>query len=225
MRIDAPEQRDAPAGLFPLLVTLGLGAAGCLGALPLTRSGAPEPLAFLAWAALFAPVAGALAVHARLTPLPWGFAAPSSWVVGLVWCAASSPRLVPTPLWAAAAWMGLFALGAAGAQLWARRDSSATYVAVLASLALSVAAWAPGVVGAPWSSEVTALLLDLSPLSLVTECAGVDWMRTPLVYETAQTDRFERAAWRGELAGPVCLLVGYASWALARRVRRREPPV
>ncbi len=226
--LDLSEAADAQRGLRPLLATLALGAAGWLGAVLSVHSGASDPAAFLAWVALMAPVAGAFAVQAHLAPLPWGAAAPSSWVLGLVWCAASSQRIVPTPLWGAAAWMGLFALGAAGAQLWtqltAQRDARAAYVATLAALALSCAAWAPGLAGAPWSPELTELLLDLSPLTLVAECAGLDWMRTPLVYDAAQTDRLERAAWRGELAGPLCLLVGYVSWALARRVRCCAPP-
>lgn len=221
--LGASDERGAHSSLRPLLATLALSALGGLGALPSLSSGAGDPAAFLAWVALLAPAAGAFAVHLQLSPLPWGAAAPSSWVLGLVWCAAASPRIVPTPLWGAAAWMGLFALGAAGAQLWARRDLKPTYVAALASLALASAAWAPGRAGAPWSPDVTALWLDLSPLTLVAECAGLDWMRTPLVYDAAQTDRLERVAWRGELAGPLCLLVGYASWALARRVRSSEP--
>lgn len=207
-----------------LVWTLALAALGWIGAAPLGARGSGDPLLVLVWAALAAPVAGAIAARASLGPWPWGLAAPSAWVLALVWTGASSPRDVPTPLWAAGAWMGLFALGAAASELLGKRDVRAPYVAALISLALNCAAWAPGKLGAPWSAETTALLIDLSPVALVAECAGLDWMRVEWLYEAAQTDRFERAAWRGELAGPTCLLVGYAAWAFARFVGRAPRP-
>jgi len=196
--------------------TLALVAVGALGAAPIDppgpRTGA-DPLFALVWIALCAPTLGALAARLRLPPWPYGFAVPGAWGVILVMAASTSPRVVPTPLWAAAAWVGLFALGASVAQF--SKSARTPYAIALASTAASCAAWLPGALGSLWPPSVARILLDLSPVSFVVECAGLDWMRQEFVYSTVQTDRFERHAWSGALAGPTCLLVGYAAWAAA----------
>lgn len=224
----ASEQRAASAGRA-LLATLALALLGLVGALPLDPPGpyaGADPLFALAWAAVLAPVAGALAVQLRVPPWPYGIAVPAAWVGAVLWGALHSPRLVPTPLWAAAAWMGLFALGGAVAELARPRPLRAVYAIALAACALNLAPFGPGLAGVPWPPEVAARLLDFAPLTLVIESAGIDWQRHEFVYRAAQTDRFERAAFSGALAGPLCLLLGYAAWVGAwAAVRRRTAAV
>jgi hypothetical protein len=59
------------------------------------------------------------------------------------------------------------------------------------------------------SPERAALWLDLSPLTLAAEAAGIDWMRHPSIYDAAGTDWFSgaRRPYRGLEAG-VALVVG-----------------
>lgn len=76
----------------------------------------------------------------------------------------------------------------------------------------------------PWSPEVAARLLDLSPMTLLMESAGVDWMRHPAIYEAAGTDRIGpglRSVFRGPVAGSATLLVGCATLAAHALHRRR----
>lgn len=202
-----------------------IALAGFVGALPLDPPGprvGADPLFAVTWAALLAPIAGAAAAGLRLPPWPYGLAAPASWAFALVWASAASQRLVPTPLWSAAAWMGLFALGAACVAPFERDRARAVFAVALASAAANVAVFAPGWLGSRWPPNVASVLLDLAPVTFVAECAGVDWMRQAGVYEIVQTDRFERAAWSGQLAGPVCLVVGYAAWAALHYATRRR---
>jgi len=224
----ASEPRDASARRA-LLATLALALLGFVGALPLDPPGpyaGADPLFALAWAAVIAPVAGAAAVWLRVPPWPYGLAAPAAWVGAVLWGAVHSPRLVPTPLWAAAAWIGLFALGGAAAELARSRPARAVYALALATCALNLAPFAPGLIGAPWPPAVSSRLLDFAPLTLVIESAGLDWQRHEFVYRAAQTDRFERAAFSGALAGPLCLLLGYVAWVGAwTAVRRRTAAV
>jgi hypothetical protein len=221
----APESSAERQSLRNLAWTLALAAVGALGALPLDppgpRSGA-DPLFALVWAASAAPIAGACAGRLRLTPWTFGLAAPAAWTLALVWASTDSPRLAPTPLWAAAAWMGLFAFGAAAGRASAERSSQAPWLVALAATALNAAAWAPGALGSPWAPHIASTLLDLAPVTLVVECAGLDWMRHDFLYRAVQTDRFERAAWSGALAGPSCLLLGYSTWTAVEVLARRR---
>lgn len=76
----------------------------------------------------------------------------------------------------------------------------------------------------PWSPEVAARLLDVSPRTLLMESAGVDWMRHPAVYEAVGTDRIGpglRSVFRGPVAGSATLLVGCVALA-ARALHRRR---
>ncbi len=216
-------ERQALRSLTWTLVLASLGALGA-GALdpPGPRAGA-DPLFAMVWAGIAAPLAGALAGRLRLTPWTYGLAAPAAWTLALVWASTDSPRIAPTPLWAAAAWMGLFALGGALGRFRAERTSQAPYYVALGATALNAAAWAPGALGSPWPPELASALLDLAPVTLVVECAGLDWMRHGFLYDTLQTDRFERAAWSGVQAGPTCLLLGYSAWAAVEVLARRQP--
>ena len=113
----------------------------------------------------------------------------------------------------------------AGPRIAVRRPplerAGAAGVLLLVTLLLSLAPARAGLAHDPWPPAVASRLLDLSPTVLVMECAGSDWMRHPLVYEPVGSDRFERRAWRGTLAGPTLLLVGYLFAAGAYLASRR----
>jgi hypothetical protein len=212
----APRKAPIPAAL-PLAA---LALAGALGAWPL--AGSADPVAALFWIAVLAPAAGALAAAAGLALVPLG------WLVPLLWCApvwfATGARPFPTLGWSALAWSGLFAAGSAWGTLNRKRGGSA-WTAAGAALALTGALAllpARAALGArPWPASVAPTLLDLSPSALVVECAGVDWMRHAAVYDPVGTDRFERRAWRGALAGPAALVLGCALAAAAHLAGRR----
>jgi hypothetical protein len=205
-----PHARAASSAL--LLAALAL--VGALGAWP--RAGAADPIAALFWLAVLAPAAGVLSAGRGLALLPAG------WLVPALWCAplwpASSARPLPSPWWSALAWTGLFAAGSAWGTLVRRRAGDA-WAAAGAALALAgLLALLPcraALGGRPWPSATARALLDASPSALIIECAGVDWMRHAAVYDPVGTDRFERRAWRGALAGPTALVLGCALAAAA----------
>ncbi len=201
-----------------------LFVAGSLGAWPIGPAG-PDPVAALAWLAILAPAAGLLAAARGLALFPWGWLVPALWVLPLAWAAARSPRPIPALAWAALCWTGLWAAGAglgvvARARGW--NPWSAAGLLLLASGALALAPARGAIASTPWPVPAARTLLDLAPTSLVIESAGIDWMRHPAVYDPVQSDRFERRAWRGALAGPVLLLVGCLLAVLARRLLARE---
>jgi hypothetical protein len=215
--------RQARARRTALLVA-ALALAGALGAWPFAS--ASDPVAALFWIAVLAPAAGALAAGLGVAIVPAG------WLVPVLWCAplwlASSARPLPSLGWSALAWGGLYAAGSALGTLARRRGGSA-WTAAAAALALSGAlALLPAraaLGGRPWPSGIARALLDLSPSALVIESAGVDWMRHAAVYDPVGTDRFERRAWRGALAGPTALVLGcaLAAAALLAPARRAAP--
>jgi hypothetical protein len=190
---------------------LGICAAGLLLA--------SAPLAHLAWLALCAPALGCLTARAGLAPA--GALLPLVWAVPL-WLA--QRELPPAPHFGLCALAGLFALGLGLGALSARplrevwRPAGAL---LLLTLALTLAPARASLARDPWPPAVARTLLDLSPTALVLECSGVDWMRHPLVYEPVGSDRFERRAWSGALAGPTLLLVGYLFAAAAHVAARR----
>jgi len=202
------------------LALAALALAGALGAWPL--AGAADPIADLFWIAVLAPAAGALAAAAGLALVPLG------WLVPVLWCApiwfAAGAHPLPSLGWSALAWSGLYAAGSAWGSFVRERGTSA-WAAAAGALALTgVLALLPAraALGArPWPANVARTLLDLSPSALVIECAGVDWMRQPAVYDPVGSDRFERRAWRGELAGPAALVLGCALAAVAHFAGRR----
>jgi len=177
---------------------------------------AAQPLAHLAWLALIAPALGVLA--ARALPFALGAVLSLAWMLPLTLAGRAAP---PEPCWGWCVIAGLYGLGlACGALVREHRVDAAgalLLVTLLASTAPARGAWG----GAPWPPALARALLDVSPTALALESAGVDWMRHASVYEPVGTDRFERSAWRGALAGPLLLLVGYLSAAAAHLLPRR----
>jgi len=214
-------ERDSQA-LRDLGRALGLASVALVGALPLASGPggrASDPLLLLAWLGLCAAPCGAALGALGLRPWPYGAAVVGAWGALMVSVAGTAEREVATPLWGVLALAGLVAFGAALGSLLARPGQVALGLACL-GLALALLPIAPGVEGAPWPVGVASLALDLSPVTLVVEASGVDWMRTAGVYDSAGTDRLERAAWAGELAGPGALVLGCAALGVAALVRR-----
>jgi len=112
-----PAQRaNDVAALGLALVLAGIGA---LGALP-SRTGASDPLALLTWIAFIAAPTGFFFGARGHDLVRFGAVAPGAWMVVLVLADAPSERGLPTPLWAALAWTGLFAAGAGLGRMCAR---------------------------------------------------------------------------------------------------------
>lgn len=191
---------------LPLL----LAAAGALGALPGSRSGS-DPVALLAWISILAAPAGFLCGAAGVPHIALAALPPAAWMGLAATVDGLSPRDLPSPAWAALAWAGLYAAGL-GLGRW-KRDAGFAGAGVLFILASLMAALPilPGMLGAPLPPPVEARLLDLSPAALVVECAGVDWMRNPVIYDaagSADIDPSLRLPYRGSLAGPIAFVVG-----------------
>lgn len=186
------------------------------------RVATADPIALLLWLAVAAPALGVLAGGTDLPGWPWSAAIPAGWMLGFALCAATSRRVVPTPVWPALVWTGTFFAGWALGR--ARGSASVRNAAVVAIAALVLCALpvGAGLVDAPFTPEATARMLDLAPTSWLVESAGVDWMRHPSVYEPAHA--FDvgpelRSSFRGALAGPLAVLVGCALAFAAARAR------
>jgi len=204
----------------PVGAVLGTGAAlGAAGALPALFAWG-RPVALVAWLAIWAPALGALAPGAlapRTTaPGAWARAllvAGALWGAGLFLAQATARTPLPAAQWALACVLGL---AFAGAALGALRVEAAWRSAgwlVVAGATLAALPSLLGLAQRPFAPPVAARLLDLSPVTLALECASVDWMRHPAVYEPVGTDSIGpelRAPWRGSLAGSTVLLVGCA---------------
>lgn len=199
-------------------------AVGVFGAAPaIAARGSFQPLlSQLTWIAWVAPALGFLLGALRVALFPWAIVAPAIWMGALALVDAYATRDLPTPVYAALAWTGTFAI--AHALAW--RRPAWRWSGAAACLALTAAASAlPGKLGLadrPWPSELASFALDLSPVALVIECGGVhDWMWQAGNYAEVGIDRFQRRPWRGELAGPALLLLGCAaSWWSARASAR-----
>jgi hypothetical protein len=205
------------------LLMLGACAlAGALGALG-GASGAADPVALLGWLALLAPPAGALCGGARIALFPFAFVVPAAWTCMLTLSVAGVARGPATPLWAACALAGLFALGwALGARSAApARAAGALFLAglLLAGASIGGGLLAGGAELARQHPRAAARLLDLSPLVLVFDCAGFDWVHAqPEVYAASGVEWFQRRPYPGNLAGPTVLVVGCAlAWLASRR--------
>ena len=210
------------------LLPLALAAAGALGALPGSRSGA-DPVALLAWISILSAAAGFLGGaagirHAALAVLP-----PAAWMGLAAVVDGLSPRDLPAPAWAALAWSGLYAGGFGLGRL--SRGGAVAGASVLLLLASLLAALPilSGSLGAPLPPPVEARLLDLSPATLVEECAGIDWMRHPAIYDgagSADIDPSLRLPYRGSLAGPIAFVVGCLLAAAGEGIARArsKPP-
>ncbi len=211
-----------------LALALSIAAIALPGMLTGSR-GVADPCALLVWLALVAPAAGALAGGLRLAPWPHALAVPATWTVLLVWNDALAPRDLGSPAYAALALGGLFAAGyAAGRTAPVRaRWTAASALLALAAL-LVIAPLGALYLRAPWPAPVAGILLDLSPATLLAECAGVDWLRHPAIYDAAgavDLDPRVRGPYRPELAGPLAFVVGCAlvlvADRLAQATRRR----
>jgi hypothetical protein len=199
------------------------GAAGFLGLWP-----EPDPVATLAWLALLAPAAGAACGALGIGPWPFAPALPGSWLVALVLADAGSARDLATPLWAGAALLGLFAAGLAVGLLSRMRPLTLAGLVLflgcgLAGLGLGFGLSGNGTGLARSRPALARLCLDISPLVLVFDCAGFDWLHAqPDVYAASGVEWFPRRPRAGELAGPAVLVVGCsAAWLARARGRTR----
>lgn len=199
-----------------------VAALGC--ALLAGRLLSAQPVPALAWAALAAAPLGA---WAGVRGLPALLAAPAAWLV-----AEPGPR--PGGALVAVAALALLGAGlgalAAGAQpgsperaeLVPGRLAAAGALALLAAL-LTVLPLALGPASGPaWDPALVARALDLSPVTLVVEAAGHDWLRDPAIYDAAGGDAIgpDLRTPLGWLAAGVPALVGCAALGAARaRVR------
>jgi hypothetical protein len=222
--LDGPPAPPAQAALARQLgLALAFGVLGALGTLPGERG--PDPLAELAWIAIVALPCGLACGALNLRAWPFAASVPALWMIALALAGASSERALATPVWAALCWTGIFAGG------WGLGRASGGGVRMAAaglclSALLSVLPSSGAFLGRPWPPKVAARLLDLSPVSVCMESAGVDWLRHPAVYEPAgalDIDPGLRQPFRGKLAGSALLLLGCALAAFgAVRARARE---
>jgi hypothetical protein len=213
-------RRFAAPDRLQLVTLCACAGAGALGALP-GRSGALDPLTVLGWLALLAPGAGALCAGRGLALFPFALAVPGAWSLVLVQAQLRAPRALSAPLFALCALVGLFALGFAAGRR-ARCGIRAAGLLFYATLLLSGAATGFGLLAggdelARTRPGAAARLLDLSPLVLVFDCAGVDWTHAqPEVYARAGVEWLQRRPYRGILAGPAVLVVGCILAVVAR---------
>ena len=225
--MDASErsERDSKA-LRELSLALALAAVALVGALPLPHGAGDaesEPLFLLAWLGLIAAPTGAACAAFGLRAWPYGAAVVGAWSALATAVAGTSERVVATPLWGVLCAGGLFLAGL-GAGLCLRRAWGAVVGLALGGLLLALLPIAPGISGLAWPSGFAALALGLSPVTLVVEASGIDWLHTSGIYDPAGADRLERAPWSGELAGPVCLVLGCALWGLGALLARMRRP-
>jgi hypothetical protein len=228
---DESADRSRPAESERLLIATACAAVGAVPAL----LGQRDPVLALAWLAAVCFPLGVFAGALRLPAWPFGLAVPGVWMVLLAGIDARAGGRVPAPLWSAAAWTGLFAVGAAIGSRGRARPWRALGLALLFTGPLALWPMAGGgarglLGGRPpgeASPEVASRLFDLSPVTLVVECGGVDWMRHRAVYPSAGTEWFSdrRRPFRGRLAGSAVLLVGCLGLLITRpRVRANGEP-
>jgi len=195
------------------------------GALPGSR-GAPDPIAFFTWIAFTAAAIGALAGGRRLPLWPHAAAIPSVWMFVVVSVDALGPRDLPTPLWASIAASGLFAFGYAVGRItrFEQRFAVAGWMLALA-VVLVLMPVSGGILRAAWPGTATEVLLDASPATLLAECAGIDWLRHPAVYDaagTADLDPSSRSPYSPALAASLVAVLGSLAALLAVRLARRH---
>jgi hypothetical protein len=190
-----------------------------IGAAPAAWSA--DPIAILAWLALWSLPAGFLCGASGLPLWPSGLAVPGVWMGTVALVDAVSNLDLPRPIWGVLVVSGLFAAGlGSGAFLGARQLWRGSAACLLIAALAAGLPHKGGLAGEAWAPETGACLLDLSPVTLVVESAGVDWMRHSAVYEPVGTSSIGpdlRTAWRGFLAGPTVLLVGCTLALLGRR--------
>jgi hypothetical protein len=218
-----PDAEKPRVRLRDLCGALVLAAIGALGALPGARG--PDPVALLVWLSMWSVPAGVLAGESALPLWPAAPVVPALWmgILGLV--AAGSTRILPSPAWSALAWSGLFAGGFALGRLFPSRASRIAAACLLGAGVLDALSISGAWLASPLPPAVSARLLDLAPSTLLAECAGLDWMRHPAIYEPAgalDIDPSLRVAWRGFLAGPIVFLVGCGAALAADRIAGRN---
>lgn len=213
----APGSVPGPAQWGALGIAIGVGA---LGALP-SVTGGMDPLALLAWLGLVAPAMGFLCGAMGLGLWPYPVAVPGVWMILLTRADLGSPRDLLDPAWGALAVFGLFGIGAGLGSVFPRAGLAGVGGVFLLCAGLSGLGSRGGLGGEEWPGAQASRALDVSPVALCLESAGVDWMRRPAIYEPVGTDRFERRAHGGPLAGLGLLLVGWALAAVGRRRRLR----
>ena len=199
-----------------------VAAVGALGALPGSRSGA-DPVALLVWLALWSAPAGCLCGAGGVAIGAPALLAPGLWTGLAALVDGFSPRDLPSPAWAALAWTGLFAAGFGLGRLLPRPGLAGAGALLLLAGSLSALPIATGSLGGPLPPAVAARLLDLAPTTLLAECAGLDWLRHPAIYDaagTADIDPALRIAFRGPLAGPLAFVVGCALAAAGAGIAR-----
>lgn len=200
-----------------LVLALALSSIGLLGLL--ATDGESEPVNLLAWFALSAPAVGCLGAQLGLRFWPLGFVAPAMWMAVYTVSSASLLQDAPTPFYGALVWTGLFAAGwslGVGAKNagWTRPSALLLLCALAAGMPSIVS-----LLGETPPQSWVALAVDLSPVTCVLECAGLDWMRHPSIYELAGSlPPDARTPYRGMLAGPLLLVVG---WGLVMVAERR----
>ena len=227
---DTEGSRDAPkSAARALALPIGLGVVGLLGLAP-GVAGAFDPVTLLAWLVLVAPACGVLAGASGVRLWPAGLIPPALWAALLVQAELASERHLPTPSYGMAVPAGLFFAGLAlGARLPARPVALAG--GVLFFMLLASGLGVRGTIGAADAAfarshpRVATALLELSPLVLAFECAGVDYAHMqPDVYARSTIEWFPRRPYDGALAGPVVLLVGSVLACLTARARRARNP-
>ncbi|MEM7516737.1 MAG: hypothetical protein AAF368_07415 [Planctomycetota bacterium] len=196
--------------------------AAFVGAWPFLLAFPPSAVLFLAVTALFAPAAGAFAGGIGLgRAKSLALLPPAAWMILLGLAQSLGARALPNPVGAAAAWSALYVLGWGLGSLLDRqrrpspglafvRGGRVLLLTVLVSGLPFLRLLLPSLQIAP---EIAARLLDVSPLSLVVECGGVDWLRQPLVYEWsggADIGPLLRTPYSAVLAAPGALVVGCA---------------
>jgi len=206
-----------------------LAALGCT--LLAGRLLSSQPVPALAWAALAAAPLGAW-VGARgllallLAPGVWLLVEPGPRPGGAL-AAVAALALLGAGLGDLAAGLGDLAAGA-GPQAASHtrpepgRLSCACGLALLAALLTALPLALGPASGPGWDPALVAWTLDLSPVTLVIEAAGHDWLRDPAIYDAAGGDAIgpDLRTPLGWLAAGVPALVGCAALGAARaRVR------
>lgn len=203
-------------------IPLVLAFVGALGALPGSRGGS-DPVALLTWLALISAPAGFAC--GSFATRHWALAAipPAIWMALIAIVDGLSPRDLPSPAFAALAWTGLYATGYGASRLFPRSGFSGVGALFLLAALLAALPILPGFLGQPWPPPLAARLLDLSPATLLAECAGLDWMHHPAIYApagAADIDPATRIAFTGSLAGPLAFVVGCALATLGEGIAR-----
>lgn len=215
--------RARTIGARDLVFTLLVASAAAPAFWPGSR-GEPDPLAALAWVTLIAPALGFACGARRIPVWPLAPIVPVVWMLVVAATDAMSARDLPLLAWSALPVAGLFFAGFA---LPSRTNDSSVRGSASVFLATVLLAALPLhglILRSSWPSEVSARLLDLAPTTLTIECAGVDWMRHPPIYDgsaTVDIDPSLRTPYDPRLAGGVVFVVGSLA-ALWRARMRRE---